>query len=273
MKWFKHETSDRNKVESKLIKAKFGIEGYGIYISLLEVIGENIEGHNQKDWGHVNGMHDITTLADECCVTPDKLREFLKFCDDRGIFQKRHKKLYSPLILDRLDEFAMRVQRGVGVTPDSLRTESRLSPARVEEKRVEEKRVEKTTAPDKPERSINYLRSLPEEDLKEFAYRFDASPKQVQSKAEDLLNYCSAKGKVYKNYKAFLINALKKDFKEMTDEERARRKETAERVEATRRRIIGEVKEIAPEITVSAEGLGELERKKAQLKQKMSLNK
>lgn len=276
MKWFKHETSDRNKVEAKLIKAKFGVEGYGIYMSLLEVIGETIEQDNFKDWGHVDAMHDITTLADECCVTPEKLKEFLTFCDQKGIFEKHKGRLFSRLILRRLDEWAERINSArnrSGVTRESLGSGSGATRARVEESRVEEKRVEKSTAPAKPEASVSYLRSIPEEDLKEFTYRFDASPKQVTSKAEDLVNYCEAKGKRYKNYRSFLINALKKDFKEMTDEERERRKVTAERVAATRLKIVGEVQEIAPGITVSAEGMGELERKKALLSGKMSLKR
>lgn len=138
MKWFKHESSDRNKVESKLIRARFGSEGYGIYQMLLEVISENIEAHNIDDWGHVNSMHDKNTLADECGVTREKLEEFLAFCDERGIFQKHKKRLYSPLILNRLDEFAMKVKKGVRVSPDSLPTDSRLTPARIEQNRIEQ---------------------------------------------------------------------------------------------------------------------------------------
>lgn len=69
-------------------------------------------------------------------------------------------------------------------------------------------REEKSTA------SISYLSNIPPEDIKEFLGRFNATEKEIKSKGEDLKLYCERKGKVYKNYKSFLINAVKRDFKE-----------------------------------------------------------
>lgn len=144
-----------------------------------------------------------------------------------------------------------------------------------EERRVEESREEKKrekSVPDKPELHISYLKNLPEEDLKDFTYRFDASPKQIQSKAEDLSNYCEAKGKKYKNYRAFLINALKKDFKEMTEEERERRRILDERIKATTGRD-----RFAPvtrvETEVDPEAKAKLDAMRGGLAKKMSLPK
>lgn len=62
--------------------------------------------------------------------------------------------------------------------------------------------------------SISYLKDIPKEDLKEFTERFVATEKEIRSKAEDLRLYCDRKGKTYRDYKAFLLNAIKKDFKE-----------------------------------------------------------
>ena len=62
--------------------------------------------------------------------------------------------------------------------------------------------------------SPNYLKEIPLEDIQEFIKRFDMGEKQLKSKAESLYLYCEAKGKRYKNYRAFLLNALKKDFPE-----------------------------------------------------------
>lgn len=64
------------------------------------------------------------------------------------------------------------------------------------------------------QRADDYLLNIPLEDLKEFTERFEATPRQIKSKGEDLLNYCKSKEKFYKDYKAFLLNALKKDFTE-----------------------------------------------------------
>lgn len=67
---------------------------------------------------------------------------------------------------------------------------------------------------DKIESSMSFLKEIPEEKLEEMYQKFDCDKKAIKSKAEDLYNYCQAKGKVYKNYHALLLNALKKDFKE-----------------------------------------------------------
>lgn len=62
--------------------------------------------------------------------------------------------------------------------------------------------------------SVKYLTNIPSEDIKEFMDRFIASEKEIKSKAEDLKLYCERKGRTYKNYRSFLLNALKRDFKE-----------------------------------------------------------
>ncbi len=64
----------------------------------------------------------------------------------------------------------------------------------------------------KLEKTKKYLTSIPLEDLNSMYNRFDCSKAAIQSKAEDLLNWCETNGKMKKNYKTFLITALKHDF-------------------------------------------------------------
>jgi len=63
------------------------------------------------------------------------------------------------------------------------------------------------------ERTISYLDEMPQEDIQYFIREFDLTEKQLKNKAEELADYCRAKGKRYSNYKAFLRNAIRKDFK------------------------------------------------------------
>src|SRR3990167_1329052 len=73
--------------------------------------------------------------------------------------------------------------------------------------------VRKISKLSKEERkALAYLKNIPESDLKEFYERFDCSKKAIISKAEDLLLWCESNAKLKKNYKAFLLTALKKDF-------------------------------------------------------------
>lgn len=80
------------------------------------------------------------------------------------------------------------------------------SNARREEKRIEKNRIEEKTEP-----SLSFLEKLPEEVATSLSDKYHISPKGIQSKATDLLLYCKQKGKVYKDYQAFLENALRKD--------------------------------------------------------------
>lgn len=111
MKWFEHHTNDRDLPHSKIIRSKFGAEGYGIYTALLEVIGENVLEDNSNEWGQVAKIHDIESLAVECATSPDRLKEFLEFCNEKEIFEKKDGKLYTYFILDRLDNYAKRIKR------------------------------------------------------------------------------------------------------------------------------------------------------------------
>ncbi len=60
--------------------------------------------------------------------------------------------------------------------------------------------------------SLKYFSKIPEKDLMEFLQRFDCSKSALLSKIEDLKLYCQKNGKFYRNYKAFILAALKKDF-------------------------------------------------------------
>lgn len=77
--------------------------------------------------------------------------------------------------------------------------------------RIEENRIEKNREEEKKEPSLSFLEKLPEEVTSSLSEKYLISPKGIQSKATDLLLYCRQKGKTYKDYKAFLENALRKD--------------------------------------------------------------
>jgi len=59
---------------------------------------------------------------------------------------------------------------------------------------------------------IRYLENIPLKDLEEITKKFRATPPQIKHKAEALINYCKAKGKIYRDYRALLENALEKDY-------------------------------------------------------------
>lgn len=126
MKWIQHDTSARNDVKLKILKKKFGAEGYGVYFQLLEIIGESIEKDNFEDWGFVDKHHDVDTLADEVGVTSNKLRSILELCNQLDLFQKFRGRLYCHQILHRLDTYVSRYAKDVDLDQRRIELESEL---------------------------------------------------------------------------------------------------------------------------------------------------
>jgi hypothetical protein len=63
-----------------------------------------------------------------------------------------------------------------------------------------------------PHRHLDWLKDIPPDTLKELSEKYEASTSQVKRKGEQFWNYCTSKGKTYKNYRAAIENALDKDF-------------------------------------------------------------
>jgi len=61
----------------------------------------------------------------------------------------------------------------------------------------------------KPASSIQYLKEIPDEDMKEISKKYGVSEKFILARAEDVIDYCEAKGKNYRDYKAALRNFIK----------------------------------------------------------------
>lgn len=73
---------------------------------------------------------------------------------------------------------------------------------------------------EKRESSLNFLKEISKEEIQEFTLKFKCEDANVKTKANALYDYCKAKGRVYKNYKSFLSNALRKDFGERPPKEK-----------------------------------------------------
>jgi hypothetical protein len=209
MKWFKHDCSARNDTKLKLLKKKFKAEGYGIYFQLIEIIGENVKDNNKDDWGFVESIHNLDTLADECGVSRDKLGTVLEYCNEIGLLYKLDNRLCAPKILLRLDEYASKrkkdfdvIQREIDLTrqcTDSVPTEAGENRG-LEQKRIEEKRTEQYSS----------IASLTDDVCESIASQYSVTSKVVINLREELKLYCQSKGKTYKDYRAALMNWLRR---------------------------------------------------------------
>lgn len=201
MKWFRHESTDRNEIESKLIRSKFAAEGYGIYCTLQEVIAEYVEKDNIQEWGYVHPLHSIETLAQECSTTVEKLQDFLKFCDEKKIFEKKDGRLFCSLILKRLDTFAERTRREFVASSKPLRTDL----AHRKEEKIREK---------KKEEKYSSIISLTEGVVQAVATDYSVPVKAVRDLKDALILHCKSKGKSYRDYRATLMNWVRRGIAE-----------------------------------------------------------
>ncbi len=174
--------------------------GYGLFWLVDELVaqqGENFSIKAEKRWK--KSLIKKSQLQEE---TVDKILNFfgeMKLIDGDALIQG---DLHIPKLDEYGDEYSSRKKSVVTKSGDS-RDNVGLDKIRIEENRL-----------DKKDASVEYLTQIPSEDLKEFTERFEVGVSGVKSKAEELANYCTMHGKRYKNYKAFLLNALKRDFKE-----------------------------------------------------------
>lgn len=83
--------------------------------------------------------------------------------------------------------------------------------------------------------SVEFLKNLPQEEIDEFVKKFNITPSGLKRKSEELIDWCEANGKKKKNYKAFLRNAVRKDFGDRPPED----EEKQARIKATQEKFQG----------------------------------
>lgn len=205
MKWFKHESDAHTNMKLQALIDKFGVSGYGYYWACVELVasqgGDTFRVTKDKHWEqHLNKMLNIE---------PKDQKKFLVVLANHNLIDLKALKngdLYIPKLEERCDEYTEKKKRNNKI--GTMSGQGRDNVGLEEKRRDKNRREEKITA------SPSYLSKIPEKDLEEFYQRFDCSKKAIISKAEDLLSWCETNGRVKKNYKTFLLVALKKDFPE-----------------------------------------------------------
>jgi 2,4-dienoyl-CoA reductase-like NADH-dependent reductase (Old Yellow Enzyme family) len=142
MKWFKHNTTTRSDEKIARLFDRLGVEGYGVFWSILEEIARNLEGSSPtflqfsaKNWGKT------------CGISAGKFRKFAEVLKEIGIFfvefSGNEIKIDCPNILKYRDEWNNRKNK----TPELLPSGSGQTTPRIDKNRTEEKRIEKESDP------------------------------------------------------------------------------------------------------------------------------
>lgn len=130
-------------------------------------------------------------------VTKSILRLFSENPKVIELFGLRDREAYKPLL--RLFDAADKSLLG-----PSLKRE------RVKGKDERGKIKEENSESGKVERSIDWLRNIPQDAISKIMQKFHVSERIVRARAEDVIDYCEAKGKKYSNYEAALRTFVKK---------------------------------------------------------------
>lgn len=216
MKWFKHENSLANP-KLRLLKRRHGAEGYGVYFQILELIAGNIEKDNINEWGFLPKEYwDEEFLAEELSVDQDRLESILDTCVGIELLQYKDNRLFCSKIIERCDDYIERIKKSVEPKEEIVVTKSEQSTNNVGHKNKKENKEIEEEREVKEEASVSYLQNLPENIIQGFVLEREVSVNQVKEKALELFNYCQMHGKKYKNYLAFLRNAIYKDYKKRT---------------------------------------------------------
>ncbi len=110
MNWYEQKTNEYESITGKQILKGFGAAGYGAYIILKQIIGQNMND-DQKEWGFVPKEETMATLSEKCGLKIDQFRLFIKFCDERFILEQRDGRLFCPCVLEEKNQYAKRIER------------------------------------------------------------------------------------------------------------------------------------------------------------------
>lgn len=128
-----------------------------------------------------------------------------------SVLSNKSSQLYTEISVLNWAKYQQLESDGVSTVQETKPTASKKSNTIKEYKEIKNIRIKESI--EKITSSFSYLENIPEQDEEYFVQTWDLTRSQLRIKAEQLADYCRAHNKKYKDYKAFLRNAVSKDFK------------------------------------------------------------
>lgn len=141
MKWFKHDSAAQMDAKLRKLRAKYGMEGYGLYWYCLELIAQNVEKHNLT----FELEHDAEVIAMDVNLGLTLVEDMMRYMVSLNLFEMSESGVVTCLkMLTRTDEYTQKLinkSESVGRVSGQKPEKSEL----IEEKRREEKRKDITS--------------------------------------------------------------------------------------------------------------------------------
>ena len=134
MKWFKHDSDANMDAKLKRVRAKYGMEGYGLYWYCLELIAQTVEKHNLT----FELEHDAELIAIDTNIHPERIQEIMLDFVKWQLFENSHGVITCLKMASRTDEYTQQLMRN----QESLGTNSRVSRNNIRGNRTEQNRTE-----------------------------------------------------------------------------------------------------------------------------------
>ena len=115
--YFSHDADMRNDAKIKAIRRKFGIEGYGVYLMLLEILTD--KDFFKVGWDDLN----IELISADIEIDPNKLKEIVNYLVDiLKMFTIKDDFLYCEKLISRFDSLLSKRKRDVKPISKELST-------------------------------------------------------------------------------------------------------------------------------------------------------
>ena len=185
MKWFKHDTMAAYDAKIKRLRIRFGLEGVGLYWTLLESIARGVSPHNLS----FELEEDSELIATELGLSHEKVEIMMKAMVELGLFENVDGTITCLKLRERSDEYTQKLLRNSnGVRTISGVSPEKVPPIRREENRTEEKKIG-AKAP-----SRKRFEPPTQDDVVNYMIEKGASTSVAKSEAEKLLDHYEANG-------------------------------------------------------------------------------
>lgn len=130
--YFPHDADMRNDPRIKALRRKYGIEGYGIYCMLLELLTDSDFFKYKSD------SLSIEIMAGDFDIEPDLLNEVLRYICQIDLIQLETDLISCKSLDKRLEPLLSKRKRDRPVVIDTDNTQSKVKESKVDEKKVNE---------------------------------------------------------------------------------------------------------------------------------------
>lgn len=148
MKWFKHQASARNDERIARLEDKAGLEGYGFYFKMLEIVAEVIDGTDRCEV-----TYSLSRWGRQSNISTKKFMTLVQCCSDVGLM----------LVQRAGDDMTVKIPNLLKYRDNHTKNLQAACKQEVEEEtEIEQKKKEQNPAPKKPARFDPLSIELPE---------------------------------------------------------------------------------------------------------------